>query len=208
MPLETLDRTPPPFFKQGPSALSRLLFFSALALFFMVADGRFHVMQPLRASISVALYSAQWLTLQPVRWARSAGDYFTNLSDARKDEADARALLIEQARRSGQVEALQAENQRLRALLNLRQRVNATKTTTAEALYDATDPYTRQVVIDKGQAQGIQAGSPVIDETGVIGQVTRVYPFVSEVTLLVDRNQTIPVLNPRTGLRSITYGDP
>jgi|GEM_PF-104246 len=208
MPLETLDRTPPPFFRQGPSALSRLLFFSALALFLMVADARFHMVQPMRASISGALYAAQWLVLQPVQWGRTANQYITGLDSARREASAERALLIEQSRRAGQVEALLAENQHLRALLGLRQRVDATKATTAQVLYDATDPYTRQVVIDKGRLQGLRRGSPVIDEAGVIGQVTNVYPFVSEVTLLVDRDQAIPVLNPRTGLRSIAYGNP
>jgi len=75
-------------------------------------------------------------------------------------------------------------------------------------LYDAADPYTRKVIIDKGLAQGIEAGSPVIDESGVLGQVTRVHPLMSEVTLVTDREQAIPVLNARTGARSVAYGDP
>jgi rod shape-determining protein MreC len=75
-------------------------------------------------------------------------------------------------------------------------------------LYDAADPYSRKVVIDRGQTHGIEAGSPVIDESGVLGQVTRVYPLVSEVTLLIDRDQAIPVLNARTGVRSVAHGEP
>ena len=75
-------------------------------------------------------------------------------------------------------------------------------------LYDAADPYTRKVIIDKGMAQGVDLGSPVLDESGVLGQVTRVHPLVSEVTLLVDRDLAIPVLNVRTGARSVAYGDP
>ena len=97
--------------------------------------------------------------------------------------------------------------QRLRDLLALRQRVD-TPARAAEVLYDAPDPYTRRVVIDQGLTQGIEPGSPVLDESGVLGQVTRVHPFLSEVTLLVDRDQAIPVLNTRTGVRSVAYGDP
>jgi len=63
-------------------------------------------------------------------------------------------------------------------------------------------------VIDRGQTHGVEAGSPVIDESGVLGQITRVYPLVSEVTLLIDRDQAIPVLNTRTGVRSVAYGQP
>ena len=75
-------------------------------------------------------------------------------------------------------------------------------------LYDAADPYTRKVIIDKGLTHGIVPGSPVVDESGVLGQVTRVHPLVSEVTLLIDRDLAIPVLNVRTGARSVAYGDP
>ena len=66
MPLGTLDRDPPPFFRQGPSALSKLAVCSALALLLMVADARFKVMQPLRVVLATVLYPAQWLPLRPV----------------------------------------------------------------------------------------------------------------------------------------------
>ena len=207
MPLETLDRSPPPFFKQGPSALSRLVFFSALALFLMVADARFHLVQPLRAAIATALYPAQWLALQPVQMVHGFTAYLTDLKTAHVTEEAARRKLAEQSQRAGQVEQLLLENNRLRALLQLRERVQV-PATAAQALYDATDPYSRRVVIDKGQMQGIAPGSPVMDESGVLGQVTRVYPFVSEITLLIDRDQVIPVMNARTGARSVAYGDP
>ena len=75
-------------------------------------------------------------------------------------------------------------------------------------LYDTADPYTRRVVVDQGQMAGVELGAPVLDEKGVLGQVTRVHPFVSEVTLLIDRDQAIPVLNLRTGVRGVAYGDP
>jgi rod shape-determining protein MreC len=208
MPLETLERTPPPFFRQGPSALSRLVFFTALALFLMVADARFQLAQPLRAGISAVLTAVQWLTTRSVQAVETAGGYFVSLEAAQREAATARAKLVKQAQRAEQVEALSAENQRLRTLLDLRERAASAKATAAQVLYDATDPFSRRVVIDKGLVQGIVPGSPVIDEAGVLGQVTRVYPFVSEITLLVERDQTIPVFNPRTGLRSIAYGDP
>jgi rod shape-determining protein MreC len=207
MPLDTLDRSPPPFFKQGPSSLSRLLLLAALALFLMVADARFHLVQPLRATIATVLYPAQWLALQPVQWAREFGGYLTDLKTARKTEEAARQKLVEQSLRAGQVELLLQENARLRELLQLRARIEA-QAQAAEVLYDATDPYSRRVVIDKGQLQGIALGSPVLDESGVLGQITRVYPFVSEITLLIDRDQVIPVVNTRTGVRSVAHGDP
>ena len=109
--------------------------------------------------------------------------------------------------RAGQVEQLLQENDRLRKLLGLREQL-ATSVMAAEVLYDAADPYTRKVIIGKGLLQGVDLGSPVLDEAGVLGQVTRVHPLVSEVTLVNDRDLAIPVLNVRTGARSVAYGDP
>lgn len=207
MPLGTLDRSPPPFFKQGPSALSKLMVFSALALFLMVADARFRITQPLRAVLATVLYPVQWVAMRPVELARNAGQYLESLKDAQQAEEAARKKLTLQSQRANQVEQLALENSRLRKLLALRDQINSPGEA-AEVLYDAADPYTRKVTIDKGLAQGIEAGSPVIDESGVLGQVTRVYPLMSEVTLVVDRDHAIPVLNARTGARSVAYGDP
>lgn len=205
MPLGTLDRTPPPFFKQGPSALSKLMVFSAVALFLMVADTRFAIVKPLRAALATALYPVQWLVMQPVEAAGQAGGFFASLHSAQQNEAAALQRLAGQAVRAQQVEQLSLENQRLRELLSMRERIGTTAMG-AQVLYDAADPYARKVVIDRGQTHGIEAGSPVIDDSGVLGQVTRVYPLVSEVTLLTDRDQAIPVLNVRTGVRSVAYG--
>jgi rod shape-determining protein MreC len=207
MPLGTLDRTPPPFFKQGPSALSKLMVCSALALFLMVADMRFKLTEPLRATLATVLYPFEWAAMRPVLLVRYGGQYFESLRSAQGAEDEARRKLALQSQRANQVEQLALENERLRKLLGLRDRLTA-RGLAAEVLYDAADPYTRKVVIDKGLAQGVEAGSPVVDESGVLGQVTRVLPLVSEVTLVTDREHAIPVLNARTGARSVAYGDP
>ena len=207
MPLGTLDRSLPPFFNQGPSALSKLMFFGALSLFLMVADARFNLTQPMRAAIATALYPAQWLALQPVRALKAGSAYFASLGQAQSEIAQAREKLALQSLRAGQVEQLTQENSRLRKLLELREQL-AIAVLAAEVLYDAADPYSRKVIIDKGMAQGVDLGSPVLDEAGVLGQVTRVHPLVSEVTLVIDRDLAIPVLNVRTGARSVAYGDP
>ncbi|XAH24122.1 rod shape-determining protein MreC [Xylophilus sp. GW821-FHT01B05] len=207
MPLGTLDRTAPPFFKQGPSALSTLIFFGALALFLMVADARLGLTPPLRSAISVVLYPLEQLALQPVQWVRNTGAYFQTMRAAQELEDSARRQMLQQSQRANQVEELLLENQRLRDLLGLRGRLQAPEQT-AEVLYDAPDPYTRRVIIDRGTLQAVAPGSPVIDEFGVLGQITRVHPFLAEVTLLVERDYAIPVLNTRTGARSVAYGNP
>jgi rod shape-determining protein MreC len=205
MPLGTLDRTPPPFFKQGPSALSKLVVFSALALFLMVADLRLGFVAPVRSVLATTLYPLQWLLMRPVLAARDLNDYAHALQMVRADERMAQQRLVAQAGRTQQLEQLEQENQRLRELLAMRERIS-TPVMGAQVLFDAADPFSRKLVIDRGQTHDIQPGSPVIDEFGVLGQVTRVYPLVSEVTLLVDRDQSIPVLNVRTGVRSVAYG--
>jgi len=206
MPLGTLDSTPPPFFRQGPSALSKLIFFSLLAILLMVADLRFRVAQPLRAVVTTVLYPLQWLILQPVRLVQTGSQYFESLSASQSKEAAAHYQLGLQSQRALQVEQLTLENTRLRALLTMRDRIN-TPALAAQVLYDAADPYSRKIIIDKGGLAAVQAGAPVIDETGILGQITRVHPLVSEVTLVTDRNQAIPVLNVRTGARGLAFGD-
>ncbi len=207
MPLGTLERDAPSFFRQGPSALAKLVLFVALALFLLVADSRFHVTVPLRSTVATLLQPVQWLALQPIQWLRNGLEYLQTRSAAQQAEDLSSRSLALQSLKANQVEALLLENERLRQLLELRERVK-TPVKAAEVLYDAADPYTRKVILDQGLVQGIEPGSPVMDESGVLGQVTRVHPFVSEVTLLVDRDQAIPVLNVRTGVRSVAYGDP
>lgn len=207
MPLGTLDRTPPPFFRQGPSALTRLTFFVVLAAFLMVADARYQVVRPLRSVIATALYPMQWLAMRPVVWVQAGSGYFGSLRSAQTEASLAQQKLALLTQRAGQVEQLTIENTRLRELLGLRLRLG-TSSQAAQVLYDAADPYTRRVIIDQGQIQGIALGSPVLDESGVLGQVTRVYPLISEVTLVTDRDQAIPVLNTRTGARGLAFGDP
>jgi len=172
----------------------------------MVLDVRFGMAQPLRATLSVALYPVQWLAMRPQVLAEHSAEYFEALDVAQASEREARQQLLVQARRSGEVEQLALENKQLRELLNLHQRLE-TKGVAAEVLYDAADPYTRKLIINKGMTHGLKTSSPVMDEHGVLGQVTHVLPLVSEVTLVTDREHSIPVLNTRTGARGVAYGE-
>ena len=126
MPLGTLGSPPPAFFKQGPSAVSKLLLFSALSVLLMVADVRFGVTQPLRAALSVVLYPVQWLALRPQAMAEYGSSYFEARDAAQAAERDLRQQLLVQAQRSGQVDQLTLENNQLRQLLALRERFTTT----------------------------------------------------------------------------------
>jgi rod shape-determining protein MreC len=148
----------------------------------------------------------QWLVLQPGQLASAISDYFQNLEQAQKNLLTAQLKALQQSARSHQVEQLLKENQNLRQLLDLKPTFT-TSSQVAEVLFDVPDPYTQRIVIDKGQAKNVALGSPVIDAGGVVGQVTRVFPLSSEVTLITDRDQAIPVLNVRTGARGVAYGE-
>ena len=206
MPFGTLDRTPPPFFKQGTPALTKLAMCSALAVLLMVADARFHLAGPARSAIALALHPLQKALLAPVNAWDAAGDYLRGTERAMAAENEARQQLTQQAERLSRANQLEAENAKLRALLGLRPALTA-KSSAAEVLYEAPDPYSRRVVIDRGSHDGIQPGSPVINDAGVLGQVTRVYNLSSEVTLLTDKDAAIPLLNVRTQVRNIAFGN-
>lgn len=207
MPLATLDRTPPAFFKQGPSAFTRLMFFSALAILLMVADARWKMTQPLRVVAATLLQPVQSVLLAPVRAWEMAGHYVAGVEEARALQARSQQQLAAQAERVTRMVQLERENEALRELLALGPRIEV-DTLAAEVLYDARDPYTRKVVIDQGRSQGVTLGSPVIDERGVVGQVTRVYPATAEVTLVTDKDAAVPVVNVRTQHRGVAYGLP
>jgi rod shape-determining protein MreC len=205
MSLGTLDRTPPPFFRQGFSAVSKLAVFSALSLFLMVADVRLNITAPLRSALATVIYPLQWLVVQPVHLVQGIGHYVTTVSASQSALQAAQTQLLAQSAQANQVEPLLFENAQLRALLDLRARAGS-QAMAADVLYDAADPFSRKVVIGRGQVHGVQAGMAVVDAAGVLGQVTRVYPTVSEVNLVTDRDQAIPVLNLRTGARYLAYG--
>ncbi len=207
MALDTYERSAPPIFRQGLSTTTKLLLLGLLSITLMAADHRLQISQPLRAGVAMALSPLQWLSLQPGRLWDVMGNYLGDVETARDAAFSYEAKTIAQAQRLQQVEQLSQENASLRQLLELRAQV-AGPNKAVEILYDTADPYTRRVVIDRGQLAGIVSGSPVIDAAGVVGQVTRVYPLVSEVTMLTDRQQSIPVINARTGSRHLANGNP
>lgn len=206
MSLRTLGRDAPSSFKHSMSAGTRALLFSALAVLLMLADVRLKLTEPLRQAVSAVLFPMQWAVMQPVEWLANGQTYFQDLTDAQDAAVDSRRQMAAMLLKAQDAERLQTENQQLRDLLELRPRL-VVSTVAAEVMYETPDSYTRRVVIDKGQVAGVAPGSPVVDDQGVMGQVTRVHPFSSEVTLLSDRDQAIPVMVARTGVRGVAYGD-
>ena len=200
-----MEQAAPPLFKQGPSALARLFFFAVLAMTLLVADTRFDALRYARGVLGTALYPVQRGVLAPTEWLGGIARHFESLErveSANQQLAREKAALAQTALRAA---SLEAENAHLRGLVGLREGLKA-KSVAAEILYDARDPFSRKVIIDRGAGDGVDRGQPVIDEAGVVGQVTRVFAMSSEVTLLTDREQAIAVQNLRTGVRGIAYG--
>lgn len=207
MPLDSLDRSTPAFFRQGLSSTLKLILLGALSIGLMFADHRLQMSQPIRAALSMALMPLQWASLLPGRLVDASGQYFKGVESAQDAQLKYQALTISQAQRLQRVEQLEAENTLLRELLSL-QAQHPTNSKVCEILYGVQDPYSEKLIINKGSLAGLQAGSAVIDAQGVVGQVTRTYPMRSEVTLLIDRSQHISIMNARTGVRYVAQGLP
>ncbi|AWI79062.1 rod shape-determining protein MreC [Parazoarcus communis] len=196
---------PPPIFNRGPAPLVRLLLFVSLCLMILVADLRFRYLEVLRQGLSVATYPLQMAAATPADFVRNASVYFATLVRVQLENADLRRKQLGSGERLLRFELLERENAQLRGLLEMSQRVGV-RSIAADILYDAPDPFARKVILDRGAQQGVEAGLAVVDAAGVLGQVTRVYPIQSEVTLLTDRNQAIPVQVLRNGLRGVLFG--
>ena len=172
----------------------------------MFCDVRWQLTQPLRSLFSLALAPIQWMAQQPGFISAQVEVFLQDKGEAQQEAAMFKKQLLAQSLQASQVEQLQLENKQLRALIELKDRVQTTGQV-AQVIYDAADPFTRKVILDKGSISGIHVSSPVMDEAGVVGQITRVYPLISEATLIIDKNHSIPVLNNRTGARVVAFGE-
>jgi rod shape-determining protein MreC len=200
-----MEHQPPPFFNRGPAPLVRLAFFVSIATLLMVLDARFRYAESVRQVVALAAYPIQRVAMAPVDLFLGVANYFSTTATLREENTALKTKQLRVAPDLLQLEALKEENNQLRRLLEAQERLPR-KSVFAEILYAARDPFSRKVVIDKGAQSGIAAGQPVIDDVGVIGQVTRVYLLMSEVTLLSDKDQAIPLQVQRNGLRAVAYG--
>jgi rod shape-determining protein MreC len=195
----------PPIFKPGATPLVRLFALVSVCLALLVADLRFRYLEVIRQGLSVVTYPLQMGAAAPVDFVRDAGVYFGTLVEVQKDNADLRRSQVEAAQRLLRFDQVERENAQLRALLEMAPSL-AVRSVAAEILYDAPDPFSRKVILDRGGQHGVEAGMAVVNEQGMIGQVTRVYPVQAEVTLITDKDQAIPVQVARNGLRGVLFG--
>ena len=198
-------REPPPFFHRGPSPLARLTFFTIAAIALMIADHRFRALETVRLSLSVLAHPVQELAAFPSQALGRIADYFASQERLLRENQELKVKVLEQSAAAQEARLLRAEQAHLLAMSPGKSRY-AEGGKLAEVLYSARNPFTRKVVIDKGLKDSVAAGMPVIDGEGVVGQVTNVGTFTSEVTLVTEKDQSVPVMLVRNGLRAIAVG--
>jgi rod shape-determining protein MreC len=200
-----LIHTAPSFFHRGPSPLARLTFFTLAAIAIMIADHRFHALETLRLSLSVLAHPMQQVAQVPAASLGRIADYFASQERLLRENQDLKVKVLEQAVAAQEVRLLRAEHEQLLGMSAARSRYGEGGLI-AEVLYNARNPFTRKVVVDKGLTHGVAPGMPVIDGNGVVGQVTNVGTFASEVTLVTEKDQSVPVMLVRNGLRAVAVG--
>jgi rod shape-determining protein MreC len=180
-----------------------LALLASLVVFFM--DTRLDYFKPVRSAISTVVYPLQVTAAIPANIADWAKEVFSDRDEMREQIAVLNASNLLMSARLQKLHALERENMRLRDLLGssfrLQERVQVAELVTIDL-----DPFSQQVIIDKGKNYGVYEGQPVLDSQGVMGQVVETSPLSSRVILLTDPSHSIPVQVNRNGLRAVVRG--
>ncbi|MDP1645940.1 MAG: rod shape-determining protein MreC [Thiobacillus sp.] len=187
----------------GPTA--RLLIWLLVGVSCVVVDARYRALDDLRSGFSLLLQPAREILRVPSDIAAELGGFFARHRLLQKERD---ALLAERARLLVSVNAakeLVRENAELRTLLQLQTRPGQ-QAVQAALLYQGHDWFAQRITLDLGGGGGLRSGLPVVDATGLVGQVSRVYPGSSEVALVSSPDQLTPVFVERTGQRGLAAG--
>lgn len=195
----------PAFFVRGPSPIARLVFFAALSLAMMAVDARLHYLREVRQGLMALMHPLQVAANVPVDMYRQTADYLTSHHNLYIENQHLRRQSLQQGVALQKLQTLEAENAHLRNLIGASKSWNQ-PAQLAEIIHTGRDPFSHKILINLGSNHGIIPGQAVVDEAGVIGQLTRVYPFSSEVTLVTDKELAIPVQVERNSLRAIAFG--
>lgn len=195
----------PNFFLRGPSPLARLTFFAAISLVLMAVDARLHYLLEVRQGFVAILHPLEILATSPLRLYRQIDEHFSSQSALLRETRLLREQNMRLSTELQQLPTMQVENEHLRQLLETRQSLDQ-PARVAEIVHTGRDPFVQKIIVSLGSQQNVSAGQAVVDGLGVIGQITRVYPFSSEVTLITDRELAVPVQVERNGLRAIAFG--
>jgi rod shape-determining protein MreC len=159
----------------------------------------------LRSALSVVVYPFQRVAMTPAELWQAADEYLSLQANLIRDNTQLHQQHTVDQERLLRLQALQAENDHLRKLMGVQQRADYPMQL-AEIAYTERDIFKRKLFLDKGAQAGVQPGQVVMDDSGVVGQVTRVYPWLSEVTLITDKDHAVPVQVLRNGLHAVAFG--
>lgn len=178
---------------------------AVLSVALMVVDARFDYLKPVRSQMGLVLSPFYGIADFPVRAWEGVRDQFTSRSEllAENERLKAEQLLMQ--RRLQKLATLTEQNVRLRELLNSSALVDD-KVLVGELIGVDPNPFTQRILIDKGEKDGVFQGQPVLDASGLMGQVVEVMPYTARVLLLTDTTHSIPVQVNRNGLRAIAVG--
>lgn len=193
------------FFNRGPSPVARLIFFCVLSLLLLFVDSRYQALESTRKVLAVMIYPFQRLTALPGEVTGRISVYFETQERLLTENAQLRQQHDADAAQLTQLQAIQAENAQLRVLMDLKERVEYPMQM-AEIVYVERDIFKRKLFVNKGSQANVMPGQVVVDDFGVVGQVTRTYPWLSEVTLVTDKDHSVPIQNQRSGLRAVVFG--
>lgn len=195
----------PNFFVRGPSPLARLTFFAAVSLVLMVVDARLHYLLEVRQGFVAIMHPLEALASSPLQLYRLVDEHFSSQSALLRETRQLREQNMRLSTEIQKLPAMQVENEHLRQLLEARQTLDQ-PARVAEIVHAGRDPFVQKIIVNLGSRQGVAAGQAVVDGLGIIGQVTRAFPFSSEVTLITDRELAVPIQVERNGLRAIAFG--
>ena len=190
---------------RGPGHAARLVFFVVLSFLLMFVDTRYRYLESSRSALSMLVSPIQRLATLPNSLWQQASDFFVTQSSLLDENNALRLQREKDAAQLIQSQSLLQENQQLRLLLALQQHTPFASQF-AEIVYAERDIFKRKVLINKGSYSDIQPGQVVMDDKGIVGQITRVYPWLSEVTLITEKDHAVPVQVLRSGLRSVAFG--
>jgi rod shape-determining protein MreC len=176
-----------------------------LSVVLMAMDQRAQYIPRIRSAIETGLEPVYHLIGLPSKVFRSASDYSRSYSEVVAENESLGRVVMDQSAAVQQLQALQQENRRLRELLEATGG-RSFEFRFAEMVQVNLDPFSHQVMIDRGKTHGVFVGQAVIDGSGVMGQVDDVHIHMSSVLLISDPDHALPVQIARTGLRTVAYG--
>lgn len=194
-----------PIFSRGPSLQLRLFLAVIAAIALIVADSRLGTFVKIRNYMDTAVSPFYFLANGPRKVLDSVSE---TLATRQQLELENRALRQELLLKNSDILLLgqfKQENARLRELLGSPLRQDEYKMVT-QVMSTGSDPYSDQVVIDKGSDNGVYEGQPVISDKGVVGQVVAVAKMTSRVLLICDASHALPIQVLRNDIRVIAAG--